>query len=95
MCGFLTACAKSRLHLHLDPLVLPHLTTSDEFFHLFYCVYGGIFECESQQDWPVAGFLGDKSCQIFGADVRQRLQVNTNHMLLHLPNGSETFRINH
>lgn len=38
---------KIRLCLHFVAF-LPDLTTFDDLFHLFYCIYGGIFQCKSQ-----------------------------------------------
>lgn len=56
---------------------LPDLTTFDNLFHLFYCIYGGILKCQSQQDGPVAGFLWHKCCQVFGTNMCQRLKTET------------------
>lgn len=65
--------AAYRLHVRFN-YFLPDLTTFDHLFNLFYCIYGGILQCQSQQDRPVARFLRHKHRQVFGTDMCQRLE---------------------
>lgn len=65
--------AAYRLHVRFN-YFLPDLTTFDHLFNLFYSIYGGILQCQSQQDRPVARFLRHEHCQVFGTDMCQRLE---------------------
>lgn len=86
--------AAYRLHVRFN-YFLPDLTTFDHLFNLFYCIYGGILQCQSQQDRPVARFLRHEHCQVFGTDMCQRLEREKNQALDYHQSIICSVRLNH